>query len=33
MHLNEIIPLEIIIKECGLELIFQEGIHKCWKKR
>jgi 2-polyprenyl-3-methyl-5-hydroxy-6-metoxy-1,4-benzoquinol methylase len=32
MHLNEIIPLEIIFKECGLELIFQEGIHKCWKK-
>lgn len=32
MHVDETEPLENIIKEHGLELIYKDGVHRCWKK-
>lgn len=32
MHIHETQPLEKIIKDAGLELIYNKGVHKCWKK-
>lgn len=32
-HISEKEPLEKVFKRHGLELIFQEGVHRCWKKK
>ena len=33
MHLSEKKQLEKILKSYGMKLVYQEGVHRCWKEK